>query len=459
MGAVAFLRPNPIALPPRSAWVILAIMGALTSTVLLKIASVQYLEIIELALLLFVAFRVAQNGWQFELSRSLLRIAAGYAIFFFVTAIGAALALQRSFYLETAGLYGPGFITVARAAELAAGVSALLILADIFRRDRAKCLFTMKVFFLVGSLSSVVSLAGLVVERILHIPMLGAAAGRASGFLNEGGPFGLYVLSVMVTGWVLRSFNGVVARRVLLLAQICNFLAFAASASKAGFVALGLLFLGQLLISSGIRQRLLAAVVAAVAIAITITLTDVYGGTLKYIAGGEAYETYSVLRPNDTNFVIGRAAGLYFVPRMIAAHPWLGVGWGNYGLVRNDVQYRGFSPVIGVTDAAGLGLYSTTAEIGIPLVILLIYLLFQPLLLTKRLTHWRPLLTLALIQPVVHLCGAQLNLTYPWIVSAFALGLAGMPIPKPYLHAERQEGSNAPATVLMRVPKEESGSL
>ena len=459
MGAVAAIRPNPIALPTRSAWLILLSIGMLSSTMLLKIASVQYLEILELALLVYIVFRISRNGWHLHLSRAFLRIGAGYAVFFFVSAIGAALALQRSFYLDVQGLYGPGFITLARAAELIAGVSALLILADIFRRDRSKCIFTMKVYFLAGSLSSAVSLVALFVGIVLHIGVLGAAAGRASGFFNEGGPFGLYVLSVMSAGWVLRSFDGVIGKKVMAVAQVCNFLAFAASTSKAGLVALGLLFVAQLVISSGIRQRIFAGIVAAIAIAVTVTFTDVYGGTLKYIAGGEAYETYSILRPNDTNFVIGRAAGLYFVPRMIAAHPWLGVGWGNYGLVRNDVQYRGLSPVIGVTDSPGLGLYGTTAEVGIPLMILLLYLLLQPLLLTRRATHWRPLLTLALIQPVVQLCGAQLNLTYPWIVSAFALGLAGIPVPASPRRSKQPVPVTGRPALLAQLPGETSGTL
>ncbi|MES2391442.1 MAG: hypothetical protein V4555_07365, partial [Acidobacteriota bacterium] len=30
---------------------------------------------------------------------------------------------------------------------------------------------------------------------------------------------------------------------------------------------------------------------------------------------------------------------------------------------------------------------------------------------------------LALLQPLVHLFGAQLNLTYPWVTTAFALAL------------------------------------
>ena len=32
-------------------------------------------------------------------------------------------------------------------------------------------------------------------------------------------------------------------------------------------------------------------------------------------------------------------------------------------------------------------------------------------------------LNLALLQPMVHLFGAQLNLTYPWVVTAMALGI------------------------------------
>ena len=35
----------------------------------------------------------------------------------------------------------------------------------------------------------------------------------------------------------------------------------------------------------------------------------------------------------------GRLGGAVLVPRMIADHPWTGIGLGNYPLMRNDPHY------------------------------------------------------------------------------------------------------------------------
>jgi len=137
---------------------------------------------------------------------------------------------------------------------------------------------------------------------------------------------------------------------------------------------------------------------------------------------GEKYETASHLHVGDGNFVEGRVAGLFLVPRMIAAHPFTGVGWGNYGIVRNDPQYRG-AAAWGDPDEPGLGVLGLGAEIGLPLLSFLFVYLALPYFWLHRLHVPEHIANLALLQPVAHLFGAQLNLIYPWIVTAFALGL------------------------------------
>ena len=426
MSTTAKLPEPTLVLPAGLERPLLAVFAALSSTVSLKIVGIQWLEVLEFSLLFFVLVRFARRSWRLTVSRAVFRLALGYTAFLLLALVGAALSFTRGFYLDTVGLYRPGYITLARASELFAGVSTLLILTEVFRRDREICIFTMKIFFSVGTFSAVASLVGLALGRV-YIAFPTAASGRAAGFYGEGGPYGLYMLAVILSGWVLYPRLSGQQKQLAAVAQVFNVLLFFASASKAGVVAAALLFLVQLVLSSGWRQRAVTAAVAGVAIAIFIHFTNTYIDTIRYIAGGQTYEVFSRFRPNDINFVIGRVAGLYFVPRMIQAHPFTGVGWGNYGLVRNAVEYRGSSPVIGVTDQPGLGLYSTTAEIGIPLMLLLLYLLFRPVQLTRHLTQSRALVTLALVQPMVHLCGGQLNLTYPWIVTAFALGMAGAP--------------------------------
>jgi hypothetical protein len=110
-------------------------------------------------------------------------------------------------------------------------------------------------------------------------------------------------------------------------------------------------------------------------------------------------------------------------PRIIAAHPLVGVGWGNYGLVRDDPTYRqGTAFAIG-NDAPGLGPIDYIVDLGIPLWIFLIWVELRPFYYLRRNQSNLLILNLALMQPLANIFGAHLNLTYPWVVGGFALGL------------------------------------
>ena len=196
------------------------------------------------------------------------------------------------------------------------------------------------------------------------------------------------------------------------------------SASKAAIMAAAALLLFNSLFAGSHRRRAISVFVLCIVILIALQTLNV-GNTLQVFAHtADTYERLSHLHANDGNFVIGRVAGLFIVPRMIAAHPLSGVGWGNYGFLRNLPEYRGASAFAFDIDAPALGLLGSAAEFGIPLDLFLIFLLFLPFLYLRRLRCPAYLTNLALLQPLVHLFGGQLNLTYPWIVTAFALGLA-----------------------------------
>jgi O-antigen ligase len=116
---------------------------------------------------------------------------------------------------------------------------------------------------------------------------------------------------------------------------------------------------------------------------------------------------------------------------MIRVHPLIGVGWGNYAIVRNDPEYRGGSAWADVYDAPGLGLLGTAAEVGVPLTLFLVAVFFYPYFYLRRMGAPLVVRNLALMQPVIHIFGGQLNLTHPWLLSAFALGLG-------YFYSRRQ---------------------
>lgn len=160
-----------------------------------------------------------------------------------------------------------------------------------------------------------------------------------------------------------------------------------------------------------------------IAIAGAISFIDFAQAVRVYRQSSAAYERLSHLHPKDANFVYGRIAGAFLVPRMIVEHPLTGIGWGNYSLLRNTPEYRRAAVYPEDADDPGLGLFGLAAETGLPLMVILLGLLFTPWLLLHRQQAPAWLLNLALAQPLAHLFGAQLNLTYPWVVSAPALGM------------------------------------
>jgi hypothetical protein len=121
--------------------------------------------------------------------------------------------------------------------------------------------------------------------------------------------------------------------------------------------------------------------------------------------------------------VAGRIAALYIVPKMISAHPFTGIGFGNYPLMRNDPHYLGFLPEVrDMEDLTGLGLAGIAPEIGLPATLWLMILLFQPYWANRK---GASIIAISLLfQPTAHVLGVQIAFFYPWFVSACALAAA-----------------------------------
>lgn len=124
-------------------------------------------------------------------------------------------------------------------------------------------------------------------------------------------------------------------------------------------------------------------------------------------------------RQNDLNFVMGRIAAVFIVPNMLIENPFLGVGMGNYALVRNNETYLGIFPAVEQWDSPGLGgLITLLAENG--LIGLIGFLVIYFLLYThfKKESKYSVRLILLFLLPC--LLGVQLHFMYIW----FAIGLA-----------------------------------
>lgn len=409
-------------------WIFVFLAASLSSTILLKIGQIQYLEILYAVQIFVLLLAFMKNGWQVKISRSIVRLGSLYSAFLTI-AIGLALwALRQDFYMLSGltPLKYPVIVTCVRGAQFLASVSAMLYLGDLFRKNDHTLKFAMRVYFRLGIASA---LYGIVAYVLVPADADGAGASayhRIHGFYNEGGPYGLYVISAMLVGVSLYHLRWE-QQRWLRWGFLLLSIAFLGSQSKAAIIALLTIGVVDMLLLRSVAQRAIFAASVLAVVFLLLQVVDVTNGLRLYREASVAYERASHLHKGDGNFVLGRVAGAFLVPKMIAAHPLVGVGWGNYELVRNAPEYRGASAWVDIADEPGLGLFSLGAELGLPLLGLLVFCLVLPAIYLRRRDAALPLINLALMQPIAHLFGGQLNLTYPWVVSAFALGFGLRP--------------------------------
>ena len=412
---------------PETGWerVFLFLVGALASTIILKIGPLQVLEIIyliQIAVLLLAAFR----GKSLRVFRPFAHIGIYFGCFSIASFILALVALRLDFYTpeDLTPIKGPVLITISRIVELMANVSMMLYLGNQFRRYPGKARFTMRVYFWTGVASGIYSILSYPLS-VAGIASLGAYQDdhRLRGFYNEGGPWGIYLLTVIFVGYVLLRLKWERPHRIWIGYAIVAAV-LPGSASKAAVVAIPVFFL-----LIGLFARSLTAKIAIITSLFTIAIglmqvTDPAALFRTYLKSSDVYERESAHHRKDGNYIYGRIAGLFIVPRMVAAHPFTGIGWGNYGLVRNSPEFRGASVWADIDDDPGLGIAGLTADLGLPLFAFLILCLALPFATVRRINAPTYIINMALLQPAAHLCGAQLNLTYPWVITSFALGLA-----------------------------------
>ena len=403
----------------------LILVGTLSSTIRLKFGAIQYLEIIYMAQMGVLTLVFARRQYRATWLRPILRLGELYAVFA-VAALALAVASLRFEFFYPPGLSElnmPVMIAIARVVELTVSVFAMTWLADVFRKDQGSLRFTMRVYFWTGVASGVYSCLCYPLTRI-GIGDLGITlSGRFRGFYNEGGPWGLYLLSVMLVGLGLYRNGWEIPRRLAWTAPLLVICLFA-SGSKAAVLAMATLLLLNSIFLGNIAKRVAVVTVLVVFMGIAVRTLNLDSLARAYVQTNATYERVSHAHRHDGNYIVGRVAGAFIVPRMIAAHPYTGVGWGNYSLLRNLPEYRGAAAWSDYYDEPALGIIGMAAELGLPLTFFLLLVLFLPFLYLRRLRAPVYLTNLALLQPLVHLFGGQLNLTYPWIVTAFALGIA-----------------------------------
>lgn len=402
----------------------LAVSSALTN---IRLGSLQLEDLLLLALLGFCIAKTMCSGFSFRIATDLRVLLKSYGLLLLAIFCSAVFAIRLKFYPLDAPslLMHPVLMSVSKLLQFVAILCGFFWLTNKLIKQRKSLIVALSAYWWIGIICSLYAICSYCVLEIFRFnapDIFGAYENldgvvRARGFFNEGGPFGMYVVSVYVAGILKRRITGA---RVGMVNTILLLLALLLSSSKAGLIAAIFLALYFALSAASFRAKVCYLVLAVVVLGGAAVWLDLPGQLIGYLYSYQYMEEELMTHSNDYNLVLGRVSGLYIVPRMILAHPITGIGFGNYPLMRNDPNYLGSLPAITeVEDLPALGIPGIAAEIGIPATAWLLILLFLPYWTSRKRAPGVALGTI--FQPISCILAVQLTFFYPWFIAACAL--------------------------------------
>jgi hypothetical protein len=377
----------------------------------LKIDVIKVTEILLLLLTPFMYFKKI-NKW-------ILLFLSLFILWFLISLL---INPFREFYLlkNVSFLKTPYFITIGRFLELISCINlaalvhkylkdktyeeSLLVIKYIFNLSFVFLGFNLLIFLL--NKTNMIADSRLIYENF-----------RLRGWYSEGGPYGLMLSFLFCLSFFYKSKYNNILRTIILLTII--FLA----RSKAGalLVIIWFIFLYYKKMYKKIRQlNIIIIVVGGVLTSILLLkLGETYINEIKNI------ELTIEQRPTDINLIMGRIAGIYIFPQMVADNPIFGIGLGNYPLIRNKPEYLGIIPrsPIGKTDAHGYGGIVQILVDGGLFILLLFFTIIYSFFKTLKGSIYRLDIYL-----YIFLCffmlGVQIYFLYPWVLLGILIALS-----------------------------------
>ncbi len=328
----------------------------------------------------------------------------------------------REFYLlrEVSVLKTPYLITVGRFLELISCVNLAALTHQFFKNKSSEeiKLYVRDIFnFCFALLLINIVIYYLYMNEYIINTRIVYWGDRLRGWFGEGGPYGLMLGFTFCLSFFYKSKFHLITRAIILFAIL--FLA----DSKAGFILVLVwyfIFYYKKIYKKLQEFNIVFLVVGCVFLSlILVKLADNYISDITHI------KREVTQRPKDINLIMGRIAGIYIFPEMIQDYPLLGIGLGNYPIMRNNPSYLGVIPVspIGKTDAHGYGgLAQLLVDGGVFIFILFMYIMY---LFYKKVKSLKEGLENYLL---IFLCffifGVQIYFLYPWVLLGILISLS-----------------------------------
>lgn len=388
----------------------------------LKLGSVQPVEMLMFILLPAVLYKIFST-LEIKSSVETISLLRKYLFLILMIVILSIFSLRLNVFLpaDVTFLKTPPYLSFAKLFQLMVCVMTMFVLIFWFVKNPKLINFFAFVYTYTGLFSAIFALTSFFV--MFFGLELGGAYGsppRARGFFVEGGPFGLYIVSVLLVVIFRRKVLGDGTKIESYLQFLILVATLLTSSSKAGILLLIFLLIFFQIVSGKFRRIILVSIVVIPFFLATGKLNGIVG----YVVNYNDFSNVAMERSSDNNLVMGRIMASVLVPRMLMDHPLSGIGLGNYSVQRNNPDYLQGLPTTPYWDLPGLGLFGYAAELGLPLIFLFIWIIWRPVNMMRKKNMSPILVVLASYQFFAFLFGVQITFIYPWLIAALALGYA-----------------------------------
>lgn len=405
----------------------LACLPAFTNV---RVGSFQAQDVVLLLLLVLCVARFLYRRLSCWITPGLKGLFKSYVLLLLVLAVFSILSVRLPFYslFDVSFLKQPVIYSLSKLVQFSAVVCGFLWLTNRLMSDKKMLTQAMTIYWITGVACSAYALVCCIALPLTHLqPTMTSTFGayysagiRARAFFNEGGPFGTYLVSVFIIGFLRRHVSKIPMGRVNFAIVLA---AFVMADSKAGMFAAAMLLLYFAVSAASFARKVLYFAISITVLSAMAMFLNVGNQLNGYLYSYQNLDQQVAVRGKDMNLVAGRVAALYIVPKMIAAHPISGIGFGNYPLMRNDPNYLGILPSIRqAEDIPGIGIPGIAAEMGVPATLWLLVLLVLPAWRSRKMAAI--LSIAAFYQLMAHTFAVQLTFFYPWFVSACAIAAA-----------------------------------